>query len=420
MNHDTSKALHVSRSAVALVALLALLPWLAVFLLLDRGAPAPTAPAAFRAPAPVRTAATIPGRPGPWGDLAITRVLIEPPESLLPLPSAIAAPHVWTIRGLSSEQLRLWFEGVPLSPELRTAVANPTRWEVRGDTIVIRPGDDVVAALTPEARSRIYTLLSEFPENSAQNAPFRFRADVADEWFRDSDLEPRTIELVKKFLYQRGTSLLFSDTNLVLPRISTQAERMRLIKTLSRKSTLMVQLRLHPDSDVEALAAYWGRGQRSRDIAPLLRSLQPKEGVATIDLIHLLPRMPRQLLYTYPLPNEKGSDSFMDCHWTSLNFFNLHPEPLYEDIAALQQSFAIDYFLLTSKPTFGDILLFTRPDNSVIHSCVYLADDIVYTKNGAQPNAPWILMALSDVIAYYPSEKPIEIQYYRAKRLAQP
>lgn len=419
MNSNAPKALHVSRSAIALVALLALLPWIAVFVLLRRDKPE-RALAATIAPPLGRAAATTHARPGPWGDLICTRILIEPPESLLPIPSAIATPTVWTIRGMSAEQLRAWFEKIALPAELRTALANPANWQIGNDAILLHPTDAIVAALPPEARARIYTLLSEFPENSAQNAPFRFRADLAEEWFRDSDLEPRTIELVKKYLYHRGTSLLFSDTNLVLPQIATQAERVRLIKTLSRKSTLMVQLQLPPDSDVEALAAYWGRGQRSRDIAPLLRSLQRKDGVASIDLIHLLPRLPRQLLYTYPLPNEKGSDTFMDCHWTSLNFFNLHPEPSYEDIATLQRSFAADYFLLTTKPTFGDVLLFARPDNSVIHSCVYIADDIVYTKNGAQPNAPWILMSLSDVIAYYPSDQPLEIQPYRAKRLAQP
>jgi hypothetical protein len=67
------------------------------------------------------------------------------------------------------------------------------------------------------------------------------------------------------------------------------------------------------------------------------------------------------------------------------------------------------------KPTFGDIIMFTKPDGSIIHSCVFIADDIVYTKNGASPNAPWILMSLSDVVAFYPSNEPLDIQYYRAK-----
>lgn len=414
--------LHVSRSAVALVAVLALLPWAAVFLLIDRSpeppaAPPPTVPAAD---ATESNGATLLSKPGPWGELVISRILIEPPENLLPTPSASAAPYAWTVHGMSPEAFRAWLAEVPLSEAARTEIADQSRWQATGDVTVFRPSTETVASLSPEARGKIYTLLSNFSENAVEAAPFRFRADAADEWFAESDLRPETIALVKKFLYQRGASLLFSDTNLVFPQLPSQAERVRLVKTLSRKSTLMVKLRLRPDTDVEALAEYWGRGQRSRDLLPLLRSLQPKKGVAHIDLIHLLPRMPRQFLYTYPLPNERGRDSFMDCHWTSLNFFNVQPERLYEEVTELQRAFSNDYFMISTRPSFGDVLLFMRSDNTVLHSCVYVADDIVFTKNGAQPNAPWILMSLADVIAYYPSDPPLEIFYYRAKRLETP
>lgn len=416
--------LHVSRPAVALVTLLTLLPWLAVFFLLRReqipaSAPTSQPPTAAR---PVSDAAGewTAAKPGPWGELVSCRVVIEPPENLLPVPSASATPHVWTIRGQTAAQLDDWLATIPLSAAARAELAQASRREIAGDVIRLHPSDGLVAGLSSEARAQIYAVLAEFPENVAASGPFRFRAAVADEWFRDSDLRPETIALVKQLLYRRGPSLLFADMNLVLPQIPTQAERVRLIKTLSRKSTLMVRLRLRPDTDVDALVAYWGRGQRSRDIEPLLRSLQPRHGVANIDLIHLLPRQPRQLLYTYPMPDERGSESFLDCHWTSLNFFNTQPEPRLEDIESLQQSFARDYYPITSKPTFGDVLLLTHRDNTVLHSCVYVADDIVYTKNGGQANAPWILMTLSDMLAYYPSDEPVEIQIYRAKRLSGP
>lgn len=425
MSSDSSKPLQVSRSASVLIALLALLPWAAVLALLLRGE-APHNRAAESAPA---AAVVTPGAPGngtslpagPWGDLAYTRVAIEPPDSLLAVPDIRAEPQVaWFFGGMNAGELARWWTTVALRPEEKSALADPARWEITAEGVWIRPAPALVLGLANDARARIYAQLSRFPPNGPQHTPFRFRAESTAEWFRDSGLSPATLALVEPLIYRRGTALLFSDTGLVLPRIPLQAERTRLIKALARRTTLMVQLRIHPDTDIDALERYWGRGQRSRDIGPLLRSLQRRDRTLAVDLIHLLPRTPRQLLHTYPLPDAAGQFAFLDCHWTSLNFFTLQPEQ--RELDGREVAAAIDryYYLVTGKPAFGDIIMFARRDNSVIHSCIYLADDLVFTKNGGQAVSPWILMTLSDVLAFYPSEEPIELQYYRAKALAAP
>ena len=72
---------------------------------------------------------------------------------------------------------------------------------------------------------------------------------------------------------------------------------------------------------------------------------------------------------------------------------------------------------MTGRPKYGDIYLFTLPNGDVLHSCVHLADNIVFTKNGATPSSPWILMTLDDVIAFYPSNLPLDIQRYRPKSI---
>lgn len=420
MSSDSSRPLHVSRSAIVLIALLTLLPWAVVFLLLPRSetnhAPGP-ARAALAPPADGFTALP----PGPWGELAYTRVAIEPPDSLLNVPDVRTEPQVtWFFGRTSPPDLAQWWTTVPLRAEEKSALAEPTRWEVTAEGIRIRPAPALVLGLSNEARTKIYTQLSRFPENGPQHTPFRFRAESTAEWFRDSGLSPETLALVEPLIYRRGTALLFSDTGLVLPKIPLQAERTRLIKALARRTTLMVQLRIHPHTDIDALERYWGRGQRSRDIGPLLHSLQRRDRTTTVDLIHLLPRTPRQLLHTYPLPDATGQFTFLDCHWTSLNFFTLQPALRELDGREVAAAIDRDYYLVTGKPAFGDVIMFARRDNSVIHSCVYLSDDLVFTKNGGQAVSPWILMTLSDVLAFYPSEDPIELQYYRPKALAAP
>lgn len=420
MGSTPSQPLHVSRSAIALIAALTLLPWLVVFWLFTRAEKSAPPTVVAKALASTNDAAVaLP--PGPWGDLAYTRVVIEPPDALIPLPDPRQlGPTVWFFGGMSPTELARWWETVPLRPAERAALSSPSAWEVSSDGIRVRPPADLVLGLSLDARTRIYTQLSRFSENPNQATPFRFRADDAEVWFRDSQLSPSTLALVKPLIYRRGPSLLFSDVDLVLPRIPSQAERARLIKTLARRTTLVVQLRIHPDSNIDALEAYWGRGQRSRDIGPLLRSLQRSDRTVSLDLIHLLPRMARQLLYTYPLPDATGQFPFLDCHWTATNFFTLQPQQKSVELNAIAALIERDYFLVTGKPTLGDIIMFARPDNSIIHSCVYLADDLVFTKNGGQSISPWILMTLSDVKAFYPSEDPIELQVYRQRNNAAP
>jgi len=47
---------------------------------------------------------------------------------------------------------------------------------------------------------------------------------------------------------------------------------------------------------------------------------------------------------------------------------------------------------------------------------VYVADDIVFTKNGDSVLAPWVLMQLQDVESIYRRSPSTRIQGYRLKR----
>lgn len=404
------------RYALWIFGLVSVLPWLVLLYLgrdFFRGAPpAPPTPVAATEMA---SAQVFRCKPGPWGELQYSRIVIEPPESLIDISQLTPRPTVWNFKGYKPEALRtLWHSAAPSEPQ-RRFIDDPKNWEQNADGILIRPTMEFVFSLSEATRTKVYSALAEFAENVDQKEPFRFRADAAAEWFSHSDLSQETIALIDRLLYRRGTSLLLSDANLLLAKLPNIQERARLVKTLARKSTLLVNLRIRPATDIEALNAYWGRGRRTKDIKPLLQSLVRETNGMSIDIIHLLPRLPRSLLYTYPMANEDGTGSFLDCHWTVLNFFNLKPDDRYQQLEAVTAAFVNDYFPISGPRTFGDILLFAKPDGKIIHSCVYIADEIVFTKNGNSPNAPWILMSLPDVIAFYPSDVPMDIQVYRAK-----
>jgi hypothetical protein len=63
--------------------------------------------------------------------------------------------------------------------------------------------------------------------------------------------------------------------------------------------------------------------------------------------------------------------------------------------------------------------MLAKPDGTIIHSCTFIADDVVYTKNGASATVPWALMTIPDVLEAYGSELPagqgLRVQTYRSK-----
>ncbi len=73
------------------------------------------------------------------------------------------------------------------------------------------------------------------------------------------------------------------------------------------------------------------------------------------------------------------------------------------------------YHRVEGKPSYGDIFLFVRGGTEVLHSAVFIADNVLFTKNGGSPREPWVLMKLEDLSAIYPDEKPVEIVVLRLK-----
>jgi hypothetical protein len=124
----------------------------------------------------------------------------------------------------------------------------------------------------------------------------------------------------------------------------------------------------------------------------------------------------RKLLYTFPNETHGLAGYFPDCHWTSLNFFNYDPlQRLAEP--PLATAYTIENF--TEVPTasqLGDVIfLMDKAKSNAYHSCVFIADDIVFTKNGRSRLSPWVLMKLGDVHELYSIYQDVVTVAYRRK-----
>ncbi len=346
------------------------------------------------------------GNPGPWGELEISRLVIEPPREFLPKPEEFLTGNLWLFKGYTQKDWMNLLSSSSLNDQQQSILSSPGAWKVTARGVETRPSNDLIFSLSQKSRDRIYSVLSTWPENSMHFEPLRFTGHAKDEWLKDSGLRPEIATALQSLLYYRGTTQVFSDMDAMMPLLHSEHEKIQMMKVLMREETLLVKVRIHQNTNIEALASYWGKGRRRKDLKPFLESLQRKED-RLVDVVHLLPSFARMRLYTFPSPAECAPPMRHDCNWTTLNFFNFETIEQTLNPIEIKRVYEKKFSPVPGTPTFGDVILI-GDDSGIVHSCVYIADNIVFTKNGPALSAPWILMKLDDVSAYYLSDRPLK------------
>jgi hypothetical protein len=104
-----------------------------------------------------------------------------------------------------------------------------------------------------------------------------------------------------------------------------------------------------------------------------------------------------------------------------MNFFNETPDNRVNDMNYLKQVLTTDYATINQPTQMGDLIFLATPKDAVIHAAVYIADDIVFTKNGESYTQPWILMHMEDMLDTYavkhPHSGPLKMLLYRKETL---
>lgn len=363
---------------------------------------------------------------GPWGRIEIVPTRIAPDPDLVDegRNADEVVQVVWYFPVASMESLEDLLLRIPLPKPLRSTLlglATPVGSPARG--YEVRPDRKLVLGLDNETRAKFYLALVNHPRNFDQRGAFRFCGTSSEQWLDGADISPQTARLVAPLIYRRGELLFFADWTTVSPMLPSAGERNKLMMALARESTFILKLKLDPDSDIDALTAYWGRGGRETIVRQTLAAARAR-GAADIDVVTLLPPFARDRLYKYPHPTPTSATVLHDCHWTALNFFSESQTP--DDRFGLPNrafdTFRDDYRRISEdqgedlnrKLRFGDLVTYTDRRGAVIHSAVYIAAGILFTKNGRGPR-PWTLTRLSAMHDYYPLETPLLIRYFRPK-----
>jgi hypothetical protein len=352
------------------------------------------------------------GPKGPWGTLEYKSMPLENYEELYPNGAELIGPPRWVFENYSQKQLAELLGACDLTDEQRAFLLDTNHWEVLTNGFAISPGDELAFGLKKAARQCLYPILARSAENSVQSSPFHFPLDGFDERFANSRFPSEKIEMIRGLTYtNNGVLCLCVEEQ--LQKLLTADEFMRLMETLYFAPTWRVGLRVTSDSDVNALARYWGRGGREKMLRPLLESLARNGG--SINISYFLPPFARLRLYTYPDSDKEPAAAKEDCFYTALNFFNERPDPRLADGENASKELKANYYRIQDQLRFGDLIALVDSNRKPVHICVYIADDIVFTKDGMGFARPWVLMKFRDMLTDYAFEKTLTVVHFRRK-----
>ena len=411
---DSASIAHLSspRARRSLLAVALILPWGLAAALFFRTPPADTAPVE----APLAPSAATFGAAGPWGRLVTMPIVIAPPLEYIPNdPGPVPTRARWVFPGTTRTVLEAWLieSGVPATEAARLVAA--ARPEPLTGGLVLEPDYALVGRLAPETLGAIHRQLATTPHNPVQyNAP-RFFGSV-DEWFRRPPVSADTAARMRRLVYADGDFQHFGDTTLAGVEIGDAEERRRLAKMLLREKTLAVRVQVDP-ALIDSIADYWGLGGRRMDVRPLLESIAGAGPDASIDLTHLLPPFVRDHLYRYPQVTRAALDrgALANCFWTAMNFFGRWPyDDAFLDVERTYAALTRDFYLVHDQFRLGDVVLFSDAEGAPYHAAVYLADGLVFSKNGTSSLSPWVIVPLERFRGYYPQEfDGGQISYHR-------
>ena len=353
-------------------------------------------------------------KPGPWGRVQWHYLHIEAPDWIV---ANTLLPHSqpsWSFPGATSDNLKRFLLEVGIAPSTVAGWLADSRVILKGpEALTIFPSVADVEALGDAPRRAIYQELAKSQINEYHANPIYILDHSVDDWLGLRKVRPEIRDLLKSLAYQRGDVLCFSDLSVLMSHAQSDAEARDLAKLGTRKRAIMAYLQVGPTDDIEKLEEYWSAAYRRKDILPILTSISQLPGGGRLGLSHLMPAQPRALLYTYPTLDLATTGRLPDCHWTTFNFFSYRPQNIFLDLRLAANRLLEGYDKVDPPFKYGDALIFLNKAGDAIHSCTYLCDDLVFTKNGETISAPWIISQIKEVQRLYGHLELDKIQGFR-------
>lgn len=351
---------------------------------------------------------------GPWGTLEVFPIILEPPSTHL-WEALYDERSIWNFGLTPRDEVPALLESLGFSPEAaKTAVETGTWIESSDSTNQIQVTDATIELMTSENR----TALSRWFRLNLPDFFGRLVVNIDGGDFRafDNDaVAPGTLDLVKRLAYKRRNVLSLMDRPYVLRQLGDdQPEKERFLRSVFATRGLMVRLVVDETTDLESVIDYWAAGGLNPDVEPVLRAVKATRGVERVDLVQLLPPIPKRYLNSFVNLRDVTPTNTPDCFWTSIQFFSAVPTSRLLDPLSIEHYLQSDFTKVDGEPRFGDLVcMFEEESGAFLHSYVHIAHDIVFSKNGASFARPFIITSLADMLSVYLDETPYRYEVYR-------
>lgn len=352
--------------------------------------------------------------PGSWGKLEYYEVPLECPDSYIDYLVIPSQQTEWTYPTASFATPREMLAAAGLDGDTIERLMDEAQLISDEEVSRLYPTDQAVLDLPFDVRSRLYSFLSRVGDNPNHRRPIYINNENLSAWFTGSNAPRPAIQDVARLAYPtpRGKGYFLSDLPLTLRQATSNPEERTILQALLRRRGLIVRLVLDEGSLTPEIGDYWTAGYKNKAVMPIFESVVRESGQGSIDIAHLLPANAREYLNRFPTVADGISGRLPDWFWTCNNFFRFTPQNIYVDSPERDPIILRDFQTTAPPLQFGDMLLL-HSGNDIIHGCIHIADDIVFTKNGPDLYSPWSLMKIDDVLAYHDLQGDVSMSVHR-------
>ena len=284
------------------------------------------------------------------------------------------------------------------SPELRTKLRPRLQIDPATGEGTIIPDASLLDAFSARDRLRWWSILASHPANRAYRWPIAVPRARFAEWVSQPEFAA-AVDCLRRWAVPETDQLLFADWFALEQSLPDENTRLNVWRALIAVDTTFAKVDTVMDATATGvqLEDYWQGGGRSRTVESILKSTRRLDGYERLDLAHLLPRLPRALLHTFPPDLANREEPNIENAVAAVSFFR----PSLDARDELDQGFSAwlreHCELIEGDREFGDIVVFENPGQSRWpFAMVHVADGLLF---GRRPGlfGPWELLPESEV-----------------------